>query len=270
MADLPLSGEFLEGISRDQLLSLIRNPKADPALLEHVVSQPVVDEEIWGLIMLHPATPPSALAKIARAAPLPLLKQLAGSPRLLARSPQIPHAVLENPAATEEEVAAAEAVLHQEAPGATEEEKKKSVFVTIKGLNAGQKLTLAKKGNKEARMILVKDANEMVALEVVKSPRMTDTEILSIAQMRDVSEKVLRELANMKRYRSNKLVVLSLLHNPKTPVGVSLGLGIANLTEKEVEGLARDRNIPAAVSRAAQQVLDRRRKPAPGAPGGRH
>ena len=48
-------------------------------------------------------------------------------------------------------------------------------------------------------------------------------------------------------------VILSLLHNPKTPVGVSLGLGIANLTEKEVEGLARDRNIPAAVSRAARK-----------------
>ena len=270
MADLPLSGEFLEGISRDQLLSLIRNPKADPALLEHVASQPVVDEEIWGLILLHPATPPAVLAKIARAAPLPLLKQLTASRRLLARSPQIPQAVLENPAATEEEVAAAEAVLHQEARGATEEEKKKSLFVIIKGLDTGQKLALAKKGNKEARMILVKDANEMVALEVVKGPRITDTEILSIAQMRDVSEKVLRELANMKRYRSNKLVVLSLLHNPKTPVGVSLGLGIANLAEKEVEGLARDRNIPAAVSRAAQQVLDRRRKPAPGAPGGGH
>ncbi len=270
MADLPLSGEFLEGISRDQLLSLVRDPKADPALLEHVVSQPVVDEEIWRLILLHPATPPSALAKIARAAPLPLLKQLTGSRRLLSRSPQIPQAVLENPAATEEEVAAAEAILHEEAPGGNEEEKKKSLFVIIKGLNAGQKLTLAKKGNKEARMILVKDANEMVALEVVKSPRTTDTEILSIAQMRDVSEKVLREIGNMKRYRSNKLVVLSLLHNPKTPVGVSLGLGIANLTEKEVEGLARDRNIPAAVSRAAKQVSDRRKKPAAGTPGGGH
>ncbi|MGH7360836.1 MAG: hypothetical protein ACREJI_04400 [Candidatus Methylomirabilales bacterium] len=270
MADLPLSGEFLEGISRDQLLSLIRDPKADPALLEYVFSQPVVDEEIWQLILFHPATPLSLLARIARAAPLSLLKQLTGSRRLLGRSPQIPQAVLENPAATEEEIAAVEAILHQEARGATEEEKKKSLFATIKGLAAGQKLALAKRGDKEARMILVKDSNEMVALEVVKGPRITDTEIMSIAQMRDVSEKVLREIANMKRHRSNKLVVLALLHNPKTPVGVSLGLGIANLTEKEVEGLARNRNIPAAVSRAAKQVLERHKKPPGGAPGGGH
>lgn len=270
MADLPLSGEFLEGVSRDQLLTLVRDPKADPALLEHVVSQPVVDEEIWRLIMLHPAAPPSALAKIARTAPLPLLKQLTASRRLLSRSPQIPQAVLDNPAATEEEVAIAESVLHEQAHGTTEEEKKKSLFVIIKGLSTGQKLTLAKKGNKEARMILVKDGNDMVALEVVKGPRVTDTEIQSIAQMRDVSEKVLREIGNMKRYRSNKLVVLSLLHNPKTPVGVSLGLGITNLTEKEVEGLARDRNIPAAVSRAAQQVLQHRQKTTGGPRGGGH
>jgi len=270
MADAPLPGDSLEGLSRDQLLSLVRNPKADPTLLERAVSQPVVDEEIWRVVLLHPASPPSALAKIARAAPLGLLKLLTGSPRLLRRSPAVPQAVLENPAATEEEVAVAEAVLHEEAPGATPEEKKKSLFVIIKGLTVGQKLTLAKKGNKDARMLLVKDANEMVALEVVKSPRITDTEILSIAQMRDVSEKVLREIGNMKRFRSNKLVVLALLHNPKTPVGVSLGLGIANLTEKEVEGLARDRNIAAAVSRAAKQVLERRKRTATGAPGGGH
>ncbi len=78
--------------------------------------------------------------------------------------------------------------------------------------------------------------------------------------MRDVSDKILRAIANNRRYRANKLVVLSLLHNPKTPVGVSLGLGIANLTDRELAGLARERNIPAAVSKAAKQVLDRRTK----------
>ncbi|MBI3003336.1 MAG: hypothetical protein HYY54_06940 [candidate division NC10 bacterium] len=270
MADLPLSGEFLEGLSREQLLSLVRDPKVDPAILEHVVSQPVVDEEIWRLIMLHPSTPASALAKIARAGPRSLLKEIASSRRLLTRSPQISQALLENPEATQEDVAAAEAVLHEAASGSTEEDRKKSLFAIIKALSVGQKLALAKKGNKEARMILVRDANEMVALEAVKSPRITDAEILYIAQMRDVSEKVLREIANMKRYRSNKLVTLALLHNPKTPVGVSMGLGIASLTDREVDGLSKDRNIPTAVSRAAKQVIDRRKKPGPGAPGGGH
>jgi hypothetical protein len=109
-------------------------------------------------------------------------------------------------------------------------------------------------------MILIKDQNEMIGLEVVNSPRTTDDEILMIAQMRDVSNQVLRAIANMRRIRANKLAILSLLHNPKTPVGVSLGLGISSLTDRDLQGLVRDRNIPAAVSRAAKQVLESRSK----------
>ena len=141
MADLLISGEFLEGITRDQLLSLIRDPKADPTLLEHIVSQPVVDEELWRLVLHHPATTPAAMAKIARAATLPILKELAGDRALLSRSPQIPHAILDNPAATEDEIAVVEAVLHEQARGATEEETKKSLFAIIKEMTVGQKLT---------------------------------------------------------------------------------------------------------------------------------
>lgn len=109
-------------------------------------------------------------------------------------------------------------------------------------------------------MILIKDANEMIALEVVSSPRISDDEIITIAQMRDISDKVLRAIANIRRFRANKQVVINLLHNPKTPVGVSLGIGLPNLTDRELQSLARDRNIPAAVSRAASQVLERRAK----------
>jgi len=127
-------------------------------------------------------------------------------------------------------------------------------------MNVGQKLTLAKKGNKDARLILVKDHNEIIALEVVNGPRISDDEVLAIAQMREVSDKVLRAIANIRRFRTNKYVVASLLHNPKTPVGVSLGLGLPNLTDRDLARLARDRNIPAAVSRAAQQILERRAK----------
>jgi hypothetical protein len=104
----------------------------------------------------------------------------------------------------------------------------------------------------------------MIALEVVNSPRISEDEITTIVQMRDISDKVLRAIANVRRFRANKQIVTGLLHNPKTPVGVSLGLGLPNLTDRELKFLAGDRNIPAAVSRAAKQVLERRAKgPAP-------
>lgn len=115
-------------------------------------------------------------------------------------------------------------------------------------------------------MILIKDGNEMVALEVVGSPRITESEILAIATMRDISDKVLRFIGTHRKYRQNKQIVLCLLNNPKTPVGVSLGLGLQQLSDRDLIDLAKNRNIPGAVSRAAGQIVDRRK--APQTPGG--
>lgn len=79
--------------------------------------------------------------------------------------------------------------------------------------------------------------------------------------MRDISDKILRYIANNRKYRQNRQIVLSLLHNPKTPVGVSLSLGIGSLSDRELSDLARDRNVPAVVARAAQSVIERRQRP---------
>ena len=132
----------------------------------------------------------------------------------------------------------------------------------------GQRLSLAMKGSKDARMILVKDSNEMVALEVIYSPRITENEILAIAGMRDVNENVLRAIAGSKLHRANKQMVWALLNNPKTPSGTAMGLGLANLSEKELDGLSRNRNISATLQRAARTALERkRRRSSGGGPG---
>ena len=199
-------------------------------------------------LLRHPQVPGAAMAQLAERADGPILEVLLGSLDRLGRKVEALEALLRNPAVPEVKHPTLQRQI-EVAKKRGAEGSKKSLLLQIKELPVGQKLSLAKKGNKDVRMILIKDSNEMIALEVAGSPRITDGEILAIAQMRDVSEKVLREIANMKRHRSNKLVVLALLHNPKTPVGVSLGLGISGLTEKEVEGLARNRNIPTAVSR---------------------
>lgn len=117
-------------------------------------------------------------------------------------------------------------------------------------------------------MILIRDSNEMVALETVGSSRITDGEILAIAMMRDVAEQVLRYIANNRKYRQNKQIVLALLNNPRTPVGVSLSLGINGLTDRELTDLSKNKNVPGVISRAATQILDRRKGPGGPAAGG--
>lgn len=249
-------------LTRDEAFSLAQSEETEPRLLEDLPAQFPDDEELWKLLVANPQTPLATMIYMAERAPSSVAASLMEDRVFLFHNPVVGHALLKNSTLTEADRRKLHWILHEATK--EERERKKTLFQLIKEMNTGQKLALAKKGNKDARMILIKDANEMIALEVVNSPRISDDEILTIAQMRDISDKVLRAIANNRRFRANKQVVTSLLHNPKTPVGVSLGLGLPNLTDRELQDLARDRNIPAAVSRAARQVLERRAKgPAP-------
>ena len=255
------------GLSSADLLHMAQNPKTPFEVLEQILEHTALSPEILMALLRHPQTPGHAMAGLAERAEGPLLDVLLGALDRVGRWIEALEALLSNPNVPE--------VKHSTIHGHIETAKrrdaeggKKNLLLRIRDLPAGQKLTLAKKGNKDVRMILIRDSNEMIALEVAGSPRITDGEILAIAQMRDVSDKILRYIASNRMYRQNHQIVLSLLHNPRTPVGVSLGLGISGLSDRELTDLVKNRNIPGAVSRAAKQIQDRRRAPQTPAGGG--
>lgn len=255
------------GVTPIDLLPVAQNPKTPPEVLEKILEHPALSPEVLVALLRHPATPGDGIARLAERATDALLEVFLGSLDRLGRWVEALEALLRNPAVP--------SIRHPTIKGHIETAKKrdtdgakKSLLLRVKDLPVGQKLALAKKGNKDVRMILIKDSNEMVALEVAGSPRITDGEILAIAMMRDVSDKVLRYIANNRKYRQNKQIVLALLNNPRTPVGVSLGLGIQQLSDRELDDLAKNRNIPGAVSRAAKQIADRRKAPQAPAGGG--
>ena len=252
------------GLPEMDLLARAQNPKTPVEVLEHILEHPALSPEVLAALLRHPETPGVALAQLAEQVEGPLLEVLLDSLERLGRWAEVLEALLGNPAVPEEKHPVIRRLI-ESARRRDTEGVKKSLLQRIKDLPAGQKLALAKKGNKDVRMILIKDPNEMVALEAVTSPRITDAEILTIAAMRDVTDKVLRYLGSNRKYRQNRQIVVTLLNNPRTPVGVSLGLGIHILTDRELAELAKNRNVPAAVSRAARQILDRRKTPQPAA-----
>jgi hypothetical protein len=253
-----------------ELQSTVMNPKTPAEVLERVLEYPDLAPEIVQALLRHANTPQLAFARLAEQADGPILNVLLLNLERLTRWPEVLEALIRNPALPAVKVPTLRQYLEAARRGEADGGKKKSLLLQIKALSVGHRLTLAKKGNKEVRMILIKDSNEMVALEVVGSPRITDGEILAIASMRDVSDKVLRQIANNRKYRQNRQIVLALLTNPRTPVGVSLGLGVNNLTDRELVDLSKNRNVPGAVSRAAQQILDRRKGAAAAGQAGGH
>ncbi len=241
---------------RENLLKIALSPQADPAALNIVAREAGADEEVFLALVRNPRTPDQALVYLALVGSPAILKELAAQAARLKAHPAIGQAILENPDTDDGLRAKVRAALE----GSDATKRSVPLFQLIKGMSTGQRLALAMKGNKDARMILVKDSNEMVALEVIYSPRITETEILAIAQMRDVNENVLRAIAGSKMYRGHKQVVWALLNNPKTPSGMAMGLGLGNLSEKELDHLAKNRNISATLQRAARNALEKKRR----------
>jgi hypothetical protein len=140
----------------------------------------------------------------------------------------------------------------EEAPAAGDDER--SALVRIAAMSPPQRLALAMRGTREERAVLIRDPNKIVAVAVLSSPKVTDSEVESIAKMANVSEDVLRIIGQTRAWMKNYAIASALARNPKTPMGVSLNL-LPRLLEKDVKALASDRNVPDVLRLAARKRL---------------
>lgn len=155
------------------------------------------------------------------------------------------------PRSTEE---AAELYGVSDDPDATEEElaKKKSLLARLVTMTASEKMMAALKGEREARMMLIRDRNRTVWSAVLSSPKMNDADAEYIAKMRNVAPDVLREIAKNRQFVKRYNVARELVKNPKTPHEVSSRL-LARLKDRDLKLLIKDRNVSEQVRRLAQK-----------------
>jgi hypothetical protein len=139
-----------------------------------------------------------------------------------------------------------------------EPEDERSTVQRIAGLNIAQRISVAMKGSREERAILIRDPNKIVAVAVLSSPKMTETEIEGIARMGSVSDEILRMIANNRAWTKNYQVIVALTKNAKTPLAVSMNL-LSRLNEKDLRMLSSDRNVPETLRLTARKkiVLDK-------------
>jgi len=116
------------------------------------------------------------------------------------------------------------------------------------------KVKVAMRGNREERMILIRDANKLVSIAVLASPRLTEQEVESYAKMASVSEDVLRVIGTSRAWTKDYPVVRALAFNPKTPIAISMGL-VNRLVERDVKALSADRNIAEPVKLLARKMM---------------
>ncbi|MCA1558011.1 MAG: hypothetical protein LC731_05660, partial [Acidobacteria bacterium] len=115
------------------------------------------------------------------------------------------------------------------------------------------RIKLGLKGDREARAILIRDPNKVVATAVINNPRITDHEVESIAAMRTVADEVLRLIAMNRAWARSYTIIHNLVRNPRTPIATSIGI-LPRIRGKDLQHLSQNRNVPEGVRRQAARL----------------
>jgi hypothetical protein len=132
--------------------------------------------------------------------------------------------------------------------------KKLNVQQVILRMSIPQKVKLALSGAKEARGLLIRESSKIIAMSVLSNPRLTIGEVEFFSKSANLSEDVIRKIGNNAEWTKKYTVVSSLVYNPKTPIGISLGF-INKLTDRDLGILEKSRSIPEGVRTAARNRL---------------
>lgn len=115
------------------------------------------------------------------------------------------------------------------------------------------RIKLGLKGDREARAILIRDPNKVVATAVINNPRITDHEVEAIASMRTIADDVLRLIAMNRAWARSYTIIHNLVRNPRTPITSSMSI-LPRIRSKDLQQLSQNRNVPEAVRRQAARL----------------
>ena len=115
-----------------------------------------------------------------------------------------------------------------------------------------EKIRFALTGNKEARSSLIRESNRLIQVAVIRNPRISDSEVLAIANSKSIDEEVLRQVATNRSWVRSYALRLALVNNPRTPLPKALQF-LGTLMPKDLALVAKSKNIPEAVAQAARR-----------------
>ena len=285
------ASQTLASWDKEEIAARLRARGCAPSVLEHFAGAETNDSVLLAVIA-NPSSPAKSVKELALTVPAPLLEKILDNRVRILEFPDILGSAKRNPFATPEILRVIQEIeveflgskkkdysIEQSPEPATTEEQTlleslvlpEDLFLEglpvdpearlaelnkrISSLSVRQRIQYALFGTREIRAILVRDTNKEVARNVLRSPKITDNEIESIAAMRGVAEDILREIGNSRAWTRNYGVVQNLVRNPKTPPGISQRL-IFRLRARDLLQLSRDRSIPDAVRYNATRALN--------------
>lgn len=129
-----------------------------------------------------------------------------------------------------------------------------SKYQLAQEMGIGEKIKMALTGDKEWRKILVKDANKLVSAGVIKNPRMSEPEVLTLLKSGVQNDEIMRLICANKEWVKNYQIRKALIENPKTPLANALRY-LGTMNDKDVASYAKSRNISSVIATQAKRLL---------------
>ncbi len=134
-----------------------------------------------------------------------------------------------------------------------------NLFALIQKMNVMQKIKLARLGNAEARSLLVRDRNKIVASAAIRSPKIMENEVEGFAKARNVSDEVLRIIAANRDWTKSYAVKRALATNPKCAIPTAMKF-LNFLQERDLRGVMRSKDVPSPIATHARRILQKKGK----------
>ena len=134
-----------------------------------------------------------------------------------------------------------------------------NLLKVIQNMNVMQKVKLARLGNKDARSLLVRDRNKIVAAAAIRSPKITQNEVESFARARNLSDEVIRIIAANREWTRSYRVKLGLATNPRS--GIPTAMKFLNfLQERDLRSIMKSKDVATPIAAHARRLLQKKGK----------
>ena len=128
--------------------------------------------------------------------------------------------------------------------------KRETLLQKLARLRVVERVQLALKGNRDERLLLIRDPCKVVQRAVLQSPQLTEREVESYAAMASLSEEALRLISMNRKFRKNYSIIRALMFNPKTPLEITLHL-LPHLKAQDLKLMTSNKNVADTLRTAA-------------------
>ncbi|GAC1469785.1 MAG: hypothetical protein PVSMB11_05580 [Desulfuromonadaceae bacterium] len=126
-------------------------------------------------------------------------------------------------------------------------------------MGIGEKIKMALSGDKEWRSLLVKDSNRLVSGSVIRNPRITEAEILTLLKAGIQNDEIMRLICANKEWIKSYKIRKALVENNRTPVQNALRY-LDTMAVKDLAQFAKSKNIGSVISTMAKRLLLNKKK----------